>query len=370
MRVRIKTWLPALVGVAALGAVGGAAAKQCSSGCTPPPPACCEAPPPPKPPAPCCGGGGGGGGGGGNHGGGGGGGHWGGGGGGNVNVNVNVNNSSNSNSNANAGANARSLINARGSSGYSGGGGGGGGAYFSVEQPYPTMIQGLNVEATVNQVVRVPIMRSRWSSHRVVIQALCIDDRNIPHPASQVRPDREVSQDYEGELYRCIAGSRLQMTIADLAERINFDGGQTMTCGKGEALWFGRRGGASAVSISESHAQGYSSMPVQPLPGYPEGYVGGGGVIQTSGGQSYSSSESYSETGGFTGGVIECRPERAERDCNERSLLRRYGAGVKILTLFREESYTEYEEQIVQAQGMAISGSSLTLDGGVGGRVF
>ncbi len=282
-------------------------------------------------------------------------------------MNVNVNNSSNSNSNstANAGANARNLINARGSSGYSGGGGGGGGAYFSVEQPYPTMIQGLNVEATVNQVVRVPVMRSRWSSHRVVIQALCIDDRNIPHPASQVRPDREVSQDYEGELYRCIAGSRLQMTIADLAERINFDGGQTMTCGKGEALWFGRgRGGASAVSVSESHAQGYG-----PGPGYPGGYPGGG-MIQTSGGSAYSSSESYSESGSFTGGVIECRPEKAERDCNERSLLRRYGAGVKILTLFREESYTEYEEQIVQAQGMAISGSSLTLDGGVGGRVF
>jgi hypothetical protein len=45
------------------------------------------------------------------------------------------------------------------------------------------------------------------------------------------------------------------------------------------------------------------------------------------------------------GGKLECRPEKPERDCNERSLLRRYGAGMKILTMYREEEYTEYREE-------------------------
>ena len=48
-----------------------------------------------------------------------------------------------------------------------------------------------------------------------MIQAFCIDDRDVPHPASQVRPDREVAADYDGELYRCIAGTRLQITWAE-----------------------------------------------------------------------------------------------------------------------------------------------------------
>ncbi|MNJ64875.1 hypothetical protein D3C77_608590 [compost metagenome] len=65
--------------------------------------------------------------------------------------------------------------------------------------------------------------------------------------------------------------------------------------------------------------------------------------------------------------MLECRPEKQERDCNERSLLRRYGAGVKVLTLIREETYTEYREEMVEAE--AVTGMMM-LDGGVGGRVF
>ncbi len=98
--------------------------------------------------------------------------------------------------------------------------------------------------------------------------------------------------------------------MADYLDRISFEHGETMSCRKREALWHGR------------------------------------------------------------GGTIECRPEKAERDCNERSLLRRYGAGIKILTLFREEIYTAYREEVIEAAGVVITGSSITLDGGVGGRVF
>ena len=160
------------------------------------------------------------------------------------------------------------------------------------------------------QVIQVPYTETRTFEQRVVIQAVCIDDRAIPHPASQVRPDRDIFPDFEGELYRCIAGSRLQVTIAEFLGEISFDGGETLACRKGEALWHGR------------------------------------------------------------GGRLECRTQKSERDCNERSLLRRYGAGVKILTMFREETYTEYREEVVEVAGASVVGASIALDGGVGGRVF
>jgi len=156
--------------------------------------------------------------------------------------------------------------------------------------------------------VRTPFTAWRRSMKRVVIQAVCIDDRQVPHPASQVKPDREIADGYDGEIYRCLAGTWLQATIADYEGDIKFDHGTTLTCRKHEALWFGGEG------------------------------------------------------------RLECRPEKPERDCNERSLLRRYGAGVKILTMYREEEYTEYREE--QVQSATVITGAITLDGGVGGRVF
>lgn len=288
MAVRIMTWLPAAAGFLAVSAAADSAAAQCGPVCPPPPPPCCEPPPPPPPPPPpccetpppppCCSGGG------------------------NLNVNVNVS------ADANAGARSRAGINAR--AGGSVWVSGGGSAYVTVDQPYPTTISGLNVEGAVRQVIRVPYEERRRWEKRVVIQAVCIDDRSVPHPASQVRPDREVDGDYEGELYRCLAGTWLQATWAEYQGEVRFDAGETISCRKGEALWHGR------------------------------------------------------------GGRVECRTQRAERDCNERSLLRRYGAGVKILTMVREEIYTAYREEIVEQAGVAVSGATITLDGGVGGRVF
>jgi hypothetical protein len=299
MRVRIKTWLPAAVGALAFFGLANTGAAQCVSGCQPPPPPhCCEPPPspppppPPPPPTDCCdhpgppdypppGGG--------------------------INVNINVN----ANANSNASAASRAGINAR-VGGYGNlRGGGGGSAYVSVEQPYPTVIQGLTVEAgAVARVVRVPYeARRRWEK-RVVIQAFCIDDRGSPHPASQVIPDRDIHDGYEGELYRRIAGTRLQITWAEWFGQVAFDHGESFYCQKGEALWRDR-------------------------------------------------------TGSLT-----CRPQTPQRECNERSLLRRYGAGVKVVTWIREEIYTEYREETVMEQGAAIVGATLMLDGGVGGRVF
>ncbi|MNH77891.1 hypothetical protein D3C73_301930 [compost metagenome] len=297
MRVGIKKLLAGAAGFIGLMAMAdmASAATGCGTGGCQPPPAppppsvpCCQPPRPPQPPVtppttpccappvapPCCSGGG------------------------NVNVNVNVN------ANASANASARAYAGSR--SGATVIVGGGGGAYFNVDQPYPTTIQGLSVEGKTMEMVRVPYTASRRMEKRVVIQAVCIDDRAVPHPASQVRPGKEVATDYDGELYRCIAGTRLQWTIADEAG----GPGETFNCNKREALWYGR------------------------------------------------------------GGQLECRPEKQERDCNERSLLRRYGAGVKVLTMIREESYTEYREEMVETAGAVATGAVIMLDGGVGGRVF
>lgn len=289
MRVGIKKILAGAAGFVGMMALADVAAAGCNTGCQPPQPPpppvtpCCLPPPPPVrppvippvPPVPPRDGVNG----------------WGGG--GNVNVNVNVNVAG---ARAFAGARAGATVIV----------GGGGGAYFNVDQPYPTTIQGLSVEGKSMEMVRVPYTASRRMEKRVVIQAVCIDDRAVPHPASQVRSGKDVATDYEGELYRCIAGTKLQWTIADEAG----GPGETINCNKREALWYGR------------------------------------------------------------GGMLECRPEKQERDCNERSLLRRYGAGVKVLTMIREETYTEYREEMVESAGAVASGAVIMLDGGVGGRVF
>jgi len=313
-----KLTLPKLVLslAAGLGALvlGGVAYAQC---CSPPPPPCCAPPPaPPRPPAPppschTCGGGGGG--------------H-------NVNipginihvggsivVNANASAVSNASASSNAGAGAGAGASA-GSTVYYGGGTHGG--YYSgpVSTGY---IQGLNVEGGEARR-RASYEATRTKFKRVVIRAVCLDDRDIPHPASQVTPDRDIDSGYEGELYRCIAGSRMQYVIGayEGISEIN-SGGETFVCGKNEALYYG--GGANGGSG---------------LAGGPDG----------------------------RGGAVSCRPQRPARDCNERSLLRRYGAGVKILTILTTERYTAYREETVRESSM--SGMSLSLDGGVGGVVY
>lgn len=183
----------------------------------------------------------------------------------------------------------------------------GGGSSWYVEQENPTLIQGLNVETGEALMRRVAYEARRRVTKRVVIQAVCIDDRRSPHPASQVRPDRDVDGLYEGELYRCIAGSHLQLTIAEWRENLSLEGGELMECRKGEALFHER------------------------------------------------------------GGMLSCRPQKPERDCNERSLLRRYGAGIKILTMEREETYTAYREEATSES--RTSSMSIVLDGGVGGII-
>ncbi|RRN66586.1 hypothetical protein [Caulobacter sp. 602-1] len=297
-----------LIGLSVLlgGVTIGGIAMACTTGC-PPPPTCCSPPPaPPKPPAPptgCCGGGG-------HH----------------VNipgVNVNIGatvivnaNSSASavaNSGASSGAGAGSLAgSAAGTVNYYGGGGHGG--YYSGPMA-SGYIQGLNVEGGEARR-RQAYEATRTRTRRVIIRAVCLDDRDIPHPASQVTPDRDIDDSYNGELYRCIAGSRMQYVIADYTGQIDIStggAGQTFICQKNEALYH--------------------------VPGAAQGQAS-----------------------------ISCRPQAPARDCNERSLLRRFGAGVKILTIITTETYTAYREETVQERQTLTT--SFSLDGGVGGVVY
>ena len=180
-------------------------------------------------------------------------------------------------------------------------GGGGGGSY--VGPSMMNVVQGLDVEGGQR---RSADEATRTKLTKVVIQAVCIDDKDVPHPASQVTPDRDIEDSYDGELYRCIAGTHMQYVWAEYAGQVSFDHGQTINCAKAEALWRS------------------------------------------------------------PGGALACRPQKPARDCNERSLLRRFGAGVKILTMITIERYTAYREEATQG-GAA---SALSLDGGVGGMVY
>jgi hypothetical protein len=272
--------------VAAL-AVAGAAAAGCP--CTPPP--CCAPPTPPTPPSfPCCQPP-------------------------SINVNipgVNVNVGASVIVNAAVQAQANVIGGAGGVVYFSGGGGGG-----YLMPGAPGVIQGLNVEGGLR---RAAYEATRTKVLKVVLQAVCLDDKDVPHPASQLFPDRDVEDAYEGELYRCIAGTRLQYTWAEFNGQVAFDHGTTVTCEKGEALYH---------SPARRGAEGGDER-------------------------------------GMAAATLSCRPQKPARDCNERSLLRRFGAGVKVLTLVTTERYTAYREERTEGATQA----ALSLDGGVGGVMY
>lgn len=264
------------------GAVPESALAQCCAPppppvcCTPPTPPCCTPPPAPPPPSPpCCentprtp----------------------------NINVHVSSVNVAVANARAGSGAGAGAAV-------YYGGGGGGGG----YVPPMATGVVQLNVDMG-KKMKRVAYQASRTRTKKVVIQSVCIDARSIPHPASQVTPDRDIAEGYEGELYRCMAGTWLQASIAEFDGRIDFTGGRTLACQKGDALYRTRDG------------------------------------------------------------QVICKPQIKQRDCNERSLLRRFGAGVKILTIVETETYTAYREEEEKVEQSVAT--SMSLDGGVGGTVY
>ena len=281
MQAPLKTLLAVVAAGFAFVLAAGIAGEALAGGCNCSPPPCCTPPSPPPPPqTPCCQPPG----------------HT-------VNIpGVNVNVSAAIVVNAQVSAQVQAGAQAAASGNVIVGGGGGGG--FGAGPGVNSVIPNFNVEG--GQMTRIAYEASRTITKKVVIQAFCLDDKEVPHPASQVTPDRDIEDSYDNELYRCIAGTHMQYTFAYYEGRIDFGHGQTLSCAKGDALY---------------HSPG---------------------------------------------GRLECRPQKPARDCNERSLLRRFGAGVKILTMITIEKYTAYREEMRQTS----SGGALTLDGGVGGVVY
>ncbi|HEX8569132.1 MAG TPA: hypothetical protein VF699_04310, partial [Caulobacteraceae bacterium] len=236
MSAHYKRYLSILAGTIVLAFAGAAAAGEC---CKPKPPCC--APKPPKPPKPpCCapkppappkfp----------------------------NLNVNVVVN----------ATAKAEATASAR-----SEGGGdvffGGGGSNIIATPGFP-VIQALNV----GHQARKAITETRKVTKKVFIRAVCIDDRGGAHGASQLFPEKDVRDGFRGEIYRCVAGSKLQVTYGETEAH-----GESLACSKGEALWYGEE-------------------------------------------------------------KLECRAQTAQRNCFERSLLRRFGTGEKLVLISKSETY-------------------------------
>jgi hypothetical protein len=125
----------------------------------------------------------------------------------------------------------------------------------------------------------------------VLIQAICIDATNNPHPASQTFGERNVARGYSGEIFRCIAGTHMRYTID----------GRQYDCTPGQALWYENNG-------------------------------------------------------------VQCRTQIERRNCNERSLLRRFGPGDKFLHIRDSETRTTQRETTFNG--------AMTMDGGVGQSVW
>jgi hypothetical protein len=71
-------------------------------------------------------------------------------------------------------------------------------------------------------------MESVARERDLLIQAICIDASNNPHPASQTFGGRDVGHGYRGEIYRCMSGTQMRYTIE----------GRSADCAQGEALWY------------------------------------------------------------------------------------------------------------------------------------
>lgn len=206
----------------------------------------------------------------------------------------------------------------------------GGGAYFAPQGIAPTTLQNLNVagaeeryvetvseQVPVREEICVPQTQHIMSVRPV--QAVCLDDTGTPHPASQVSGEREVRESYTGEIYRCMAGTSMQVTIGRInGNQADFSQAQTFACDRGEALV------RSAT------------------------------------------------------GELSCAPQTPQRDCNERSLLRQHGPGLKLIPARATveqcipQTRTRYETRQRQVERVRAPepAGPIVLDGGVGNSVY
>jgi hypothetical protein len=200
--------------------------------------------------------------------------------------------------------------------------GGGGGGFFgggSAVTALPSLDVVGAVSETVVDTIEETILetetRTEIREGLVRIRAVCVDDTGTPHPASPLDGASEVAAGYAGEVYRCMAGTAMQATLisigADGSE--NYGDARTLACAKGEAL---------------VHRPG---------------------------------------------GSLACEAASAQRNCFERSLLRKWGPLEKFVRVRFEETVTVQVPRIVTREQTrqetrlgALGGAPIVFDGGVG----
>tara|TARA_R110002051_G_scaffold165688_1_gene236496 strand:- start:3629 stop:4537 length:909 start_codon:yes stop_codon:yes gene_type:complete len=237
--------------------------------------------------------------------------------GGNINVGVNVSTRVNVTTNVttNVDASSNATANAGSRAGAGAGAGAmtfiGGGSYTPyTTAPAATAITGLNVTGLEQEAEYEysEEQRSRWVEEWRLVRAVCVDDTGTPHPASRVDNADRVTATFDGEVYRCVAGTAMQTTIGWRQDGQDvWTDAPTIMCRKGEAL---------------RHSPG---------------------------------------------GSLVCATQEPRRNCNERSLLRMYGPGTKLVFMRREEHYTEQVRHERSREAVRLSSMTLMLDGGVGG---
>ena len=191
--------------------------------------------------------------------------------------------------------------------------GGGGGGYYGVPQPvYNGNIDGLNVQGGAQKVATAEkVVETKVITEIVPIRAVCMDDKNMPHPASRTDANDKLANEFTGEVYRCMAGTHMEAMIGRMVDgKAVFDGGQALTCTKGQAL-------------------------------------------------------------SYKGGNLTCMAQIPAGNCNERSLLRRFGPGIKYVTISRTiKVESQKQAQVQQQQQQMQFRSSMFVDGGVGQGVW
>ncbi|MEM7492587.1 MAG: hypothetical protein AAF296_04350 [Pseudomonadota bacterium] len=200
--------------------------------------------------------------------------------------------------------------------------GGGGGGFFPTPGVSPSSIGALNLQGNVIETITENVATTEEFCEEQIsvqtvrrpVQAVCIDDKGAPHPASQVIGTEKISSHYHGEVFRCMAGTSMQVTLGKVDHgKASFAHGETFSCNKGEAL---------------VHS---------------------------------------------AGGNLSCKVQIPQRSCNERSLLRRHGPGIKLIEgqlktktcVPKTRTVMKPVQRQVERLGQ-IKGEAIVFDGGVG----
>lgn len=205
------------------------------------------------------------------------------------------------------------------------------GGFFSEPNPVlPSAIDGLFVEGnqetyTDTVVEQVPttqttcINQGGYTTALRPVQAFCIDDKGTPHPASRPSSTERVDANFEGEIFRCMAGTSMQVVLGDRSTlaggSTNFQKASGFTCAKGQSLVHRR------------------------------------------------------------GGELVCQAQIPQRNCNERSLLRRNGPGIKLVQTRAPAACVPTTTTVMQSvtrqveRTRPVKTAPMVFDGGVGQSV-